>query len=413
MRKSFGFYSQAAFLLTAICLTLGCSGGAPEAEPSANAAPVAAPVNALPYYLDLTGTPYEIGLEHGRRLKLQVHQAIDLWKYRLSKVYSVDPDTLIALFLARTDYLSAIREYTPDLLEEVKGIAEGAEMDFNSVLAFQYLDETGLNSRDLLQDKCSGLGVDRRGDTPAMMAQNMDLEGFRNGYQTVLRIHRPDGLEVMSFTCAGLIATNGLNNRGVGVCVNALTQLDHKLTGLPVAFVIRGLLDQPDQAAAVEFLKRVQHASGQNYIIGGPDSILSFECSPAGPVEYSPERRDGAIAHTNHPFACRDFSPAYRKALAENDSSHTRDIDSEIRFQTVTGMLEKRAGQVDVDWIKAILSSTVNPEHPVSCKYKGSLHNHTFGSTVMVLGPEPELFVSPGPPTVDSYVRFRFTADGR
>jgi hypothetical protein len=395
----------AASFFLCICIVSGCN-TVSKADKGTPGTPLK--TNVLPYYLVLEGTPYEQGLAHGRQLREQIHQEIGLWKDRLNRIYAVTPDSLINIFLSRTDYLSAIRKFTPDLLEEVKGIADGAEMDFNTILVFQYLDEVGMNSKDLLDDKCSALGVDRTADSPAIMAQNMDLEGFRNRYQTVLQIKKPDrDLEIMVFTCAGLIATNGLNNRGVGVCVNALTQLDYRLEGLPVAFVIRGLLDQPDQRKAVEFLKSVDHATGQNYMIGGPEKVLSFECSPGSVVEYLPEKHNGTISHTNHPFASEDFNPKYRQALAKGLTSETRDEDSEFRYQTLNRMIEESRGTIDVSRIQQILSSG-HSQHPICRPYIDPYSSHTFGSTVMVLGENPELYVSPGPPDVNPYVKFGF-----
>ncbi|MBN2290179.1 MAG: hypothetical protein JXQ83_12665, partial [Candidatus Glassbacteria bacterium] len=190
--------------------------------------------DSLPYYLELEGTPYEIGLAHGSGLKTQIHQVVGLWKDRYGSRTGVDPDSLLAVLMRKNDYLSSIRKYTPDLLEEVRGLADGAGMDFNTMLAFQYLDEVGMNCMDVLADKCTGLGLAGTAGRPALVAQNMDLESLRQGYQAVLRIKKTGaGPQVLVFTCAGLIATNGVNSRGVGVCVNALTQLDYRLEGLP------------------------------------------------------------------------------------------------------------------------------------------------------------------------------------
>jgi len=48
-------------------------------------------------------------------------------------------------------------------------------------------------------------------------------ETFRHGFQTVLHIRYPDtDLEAFAVTSAGLIAFNGMNNRGVGICCNFL-----------------------------------------------------------------------------------------------------------------------------------------------------------------------------------------------
>src|SRR5436305_701694 len=77
--------------------------------------------------------------------------------------------------------------------------------------------------------------------------------------------------EAFVLTQAGCVGLNGVNARSVAVCTNALWQLDGSRAGLPVAFVVRGLLRQRSADEAAAFLRRVRHASGQNYVIGGPD----------------------------------------------------------------------------------------------------------------------------------------------
>ena len=70
-------------------------------------------------------------------------------------------------------------------------------------------------------------------------------------------------------TFPGLIATNGMNSKGVGITTNTLKQLAHSRDGLSVAFVVRGVLERQTFDEAQMFLKSVHHASGQNYTVGG------------------------------------------------------------------------------------------------------------------------------------------------
>ncbi|MCP4723706.1 MAG: hypothetical protein GY863_01655, partial [bacterium] len=220
----------------------------------------------------LQGPPYVRGFTHGMILRKEIAEVVGLWKNDLERTYDIDPDSFITKFLDNTDYISAIEKYTPGLLAEVRGISDGCSIDFNTMLAFQFVDEIWLNGGDIMGEHCSSLGVGKRGGTPSMIGQNMDIEGFRNGFQTVLHIkYENSGLESFVFTCPGFIATNGMNNRSIAVCVNAVMQLRYSKEGLPVAFVIRGILEQETHEDAVEFLHNVDHASPQNYIIGGPE----------------------------------------------------------------------------------------------------------------------------------------------
>src|SRR2546429_4759390 len=196
----------------------------------------------------------------------------------------------------------------PGFVGEIRGIADGSEMPFNTILAFQLLDEIWVNAkavrRETAAENCSGLGVAKKGAHSAYIAQNMDLESFRDGFQTVLHIkaegRRP---EQFVFTFAGFIAANGMNSRSIGICANTLSQLRHGRDGLPVACVIRGALERTTLNDAIKFLKQVKHASGQNYILGGGDRVYDFECSAGKGVSFTPTSDAGVGYHTHHPLA--------------------------------------------------------------------------------------------------------------
>ena len=99
-----------------------------------------------------------------------------------------------------------------------------------------------------------------------------------DGYQVLMRIdgeeNQPDQLIL---TLPGLVALNGMNSAAVGVCVNTLMQLKASSEGLPVAFVIRGILALTDKDKVLKFIKETKHASGQNYIIGIKNEVFDYD----------------------------------------------------------------------------------------------------------------------------------------
>ena len=75
--------------------------------------------------LVLEGKPYERGLQHGKALKADIHALVDLWKADIERKYKIEGNVFIKKFLAYTDFPTAIKRWTPELLDEVRGIAEG------------------------------------------------------------------------------------------------------------------------------------------------------------------------------------------------------------------------------------------------------------------------------------------------
>ena len=79
------------------------------------------------------------------------------------------------------------------------------------------------------------------------------------------------------------------------------------MDGLPVAFIIRGVLSKQNGIEAMQFKKTVKHASGQNYILVIADSVYNFEASANQVVRFLPQAGASAILyHPNHAHANHD-----------------------------------------------------------------------------------------------------------
>src|SRR4051812_47972471 len=91
--------------------------------------------------LVLEGPPYQRGATHGRTLKSEIAEVVRLWKAELAGAFKTDADTFIRRFVRQTEFPSAIRKWTPDLWDEICGMADGAGVDFDTMLALQLPDE--------------------------------------------------------------------------------------------------------------------------------------------------------------------------------------------------------------------------------------------------------------------------------
>ena len=256
----------------------------------------------------LEGSPLERGRTHGETFRSEIRDLIAVWRSRLQKYTGMDPDHYLAAFLAGTDFQVAAERWTPGLLAEVQGIADGAGLDFQTMFAHQLADEEwwyrkkGFSTSMPPANRCSAVGISAGVGHSSLLAQTLDLPNYYSGYLAVLHIKYSDSdLEMLVVTQVGVVASNGLNNYSVSVCVNTLSQLDPAPDGLPVDFVVRGVLEQTTLADAAAFLGRVKHASGQNYLIGGPDAVLDYECSANQVREFSPYPGVTRVCHTNHP----------------------------------------------------------------------------------------------------------------
>lgn len=333
--------------------------------------------------VDALGTPRNLGRAHGEALRDEIDAGIGRWLDRIEQRHGDDPDAYVARFLAETDYLPATRCWTPALLDEVEGIAEGSGQRFARVLAFNLLDEEWeYDKRRAAQAPgCTVACLRDGGGGAPVLAQTMDIPALHDGTQAALRLRPDDAPAVIAFTYAGMIGLNGCNADGVGAVVNNLEVLPSSPSGLPVAFVLRGILARRTLADASAFVSSVPHATGQHYAVGGPDGIRAIEGWGNGVAEVP---ADGErYLHANHPLAADDLRGDPERAYA---GSRTRE-----RYAHVVANAPAAKGR---DGVQALLADTTTP---VSMANRGAGYM-TFGAIAMELSVPPAVRIAPGPP---------------
>jgi hypothetical protein len=335
------------------------------------------------------GTPEQRGAQHGEALRERIAQGLGAWSEAIGVRHGVDPDTYIREFVQGTHFRDAIREWTPDLDAEIAGIARGSNQPWAWVYAYNLLDEEWTWSRQVAASArgCTAVGLKPEGSAP-LLAQTMDIPRVHDGTQAVLRVSDESGPDVTVFTYAGMVGLTGCNSSGVALVVNNLDMLPGSLTGLPVAFVIRGILQQDTPQAATEFALSVPHATGQHYGIAAPDGIASVEGWANG---VAASANDDTLLHTNHPLysdePVGDVEARYqwsrtreRLAFVEAEAASCRDVPA------IQRMLADRTVPVSID---------------------ASRSSMTFGAVIYECSVPPRMWVTPGPPHLYAFQQVR------
>lgn len=262
------------------------------------------PSRRLPV-VDLDGSARQRGLAHGEALRVRIARGLEVMAMEVGATRERPLAAICSEFLAATSFTGAIERWTPGLLDEVRGIADGAGSPHEVMLAYNLLDEWGWYSRLAAAHAapprgCSAIGLHRGNGGCPVVGQTHDLPADYADTMAVLRVH-PEGVPTaLVLTAAGAIALSGINAAGVSVNCNSLVAwLPHSASGLPVAFLVRAVLAERSLAAARRLVEAVPHASGQNYLLGGPEGICDLECSAAGVVEVDAGLE--VALHTNHP----------------------------------------------------------------------------------------------------------------
>jgi len=154
--------------------------------------------------ISLSGSHYEIGCSYGKALESEIRRFYDLF---LVKLAERDVSIETALTIARK-FCGYIEKYTPDLLEEVRGIADGAKMEYESVLSLNCMFEIPRIAGKKEIHHCTVWGVtDGR---KCLAAQNLDLASEYGKFLTLFRISPDNERTVLLQAMPGMVRQNDI-----------------------------------------------------------------------------------------------------------------------------------------------------------------------------------------------------------
>jgi hypothetical protein len=291
--------------------------------------------------IDLDGPPRLRGLQHGRLAAPAIRAFLDDGLARLD-AFLPEPPTLAQFESELASYGSSIAEQTPELFEEIAGLAEGAGISITQALLLQARRELAGFSRFTTAGDCTTFARARR---KPLLGQTIDLAGDMEDQICLLRIRDQDSGHrslVLSFT--GLVGYLGVNDRGLAVGLN-LVLGGRWRPGLPPYLAIRDLLDCCASVAdALQRLAAFDLASSRCFML--------CDRSEAAFVENLDNRRavrrGELVVHTNHfldaglsdcdeinPFA-KNSSRKRLNACLGWLSSHRDDLEPAAYFDLFT-----------------------------------------------------------------------------
>lgn len=242
--------------------------------------------------IELYGSSFDIGLKHGELGKMEVHRSLETYE-KLFKSYaslSWKKAKELALY-----HLDAIHSYRPEYVTEMEGIARGAGVDFEDILAINTRSEIALTNAP---DGCTSLAITEPRTSKTWLAQNWDWKGEQSAALLFLKINQQDKPNIQMITEGGIIGKIGCNDAGVGVCLNAITTntLEKKV---PIHLGLRAILDSCSFEKAVSCVNNNQMASPAHFLIASREKkIVSLEVSPIYTAQL--DTTNGMLVHTNH-----------------------------------------------------------------------------------------------------------------
>ena len=126
------------------------------------------------------------------------------------------------------------------------------------------------------------------------------LRKFVYSFQSrvIIRYAYPDGRNIITLTEPGMLAKIGLNNSGLGVCLNFMIS-SHELNGVPVHIVLRAILECTGIDDAREQIGRTGTGKSSHFLVGDDKGqCFGMEFAAGNCTEIGSQ--NGVLVHTNH-----------------------------------------------------------------------------------------------------------------
>ena len=286
--------------------------------------------------ITLSGSPGDIGIQHGQLLAEQIQRNIEFYKPILLSNLGGEAQLLAAAAL----FKERIKTFNPDYIIEIDHIALGAEVSEPLWLyALNARTELALTTNS---KECTAIVLPQGN----VIGQTWDWAQGLEANFVVMEIEFPSGHKITQLTEAGIIGKIGLNNIGLGVTLNILWASDRVLDGVPIHILLRALLESVTLGEAREAIERSGGGKASNIIVaqGGRACDVEF----LGAETQTQQIRETAYAHTNHYLHCADAPNGDEAESANSITRHKRAVErlrglDEFSTQEMTAILSDRS----------------------------------------------------------------------
>jgi predicted choloylglycine hydrolase len=297
--------------------------------------------------VDIAGSYYELGLNYGRIVS---ENKLNWW-------WKQPTESALALV---KECEREIAVHAPGLLEEIRGIADACESEYDLVLAnmtVSYWELSACNVIAVSGNQC------RNGKT--IFARNHDWLDEDQEWVTCFRTHESTGIPHIGFGFADVGRSGGVNQEGLAIS-SAAIWLDRPTPGLRSNLATRWILDTySDTRDAVDYLRRIPHYDASSFLIADKEGrIARVETTPEGVgVALTQE---GMLAAIN---LIQSAEMQHLERIAEEGHIVYR------HKARIAAWYDNNKGQIDLDAAKRLCS-----DHEIGLCDHGETRSEPFGT---------------------------------
>lgn len=290
--------------------------------------------------IEVSGSPFEMGKQHGEKAKSHVDRMFEycFGKTTKRRIGGVELD----LISHAESILPLSIKYSPELVEECRGIAEGSGHDFREIFAMQFFVEYGPPGSPIFSSCSTVMAAGQghaKGHTLVGWNDDMPLDINLTLSLIILRAFPERRPASASICFAGAIPECGATADRMVVC-NALPGKAVS-EGVPYLFIQRKALLAETMQQAINAVTKAKRACPMHYtLIDKSGPFVGIETIPG--QYHILETSEDCYCHTNH-----FLSP---------QMTGGKDPGSALRQKSLMHYLQQYRGKINHDNMLEVLS---------------------------------------------------------
>ncbi|WAI83002.1 MULTISPECIES: C45 family autoproteolytic acyltransferase/hydolase [Achromobacter] len=363
-------------------------------------------------FVSVSGTPEARGRSYGQQAAARVRKSAAMYGQTLVELgYDAMARTELIAHFARE-----IEHFAPHYVEEMRGIAAGADVPFEDIVMVNARTEVVAKARADKKkaaelepgDGCTGALIlpTRSANGKLIHGQNWDWRAECAETAIVLRVRNDNGPDMLTFVEAGGLARSGLNSAGVSITANYLeSDRDFRQLGVPLSLIRRKVLEQEHFALAIKAVATTAKSCSNNIMLGMAAGFgVDYECTTDEAFPIYPGS-DDLIVHANHWVS--------EVALSKlRDTGRASTPESAYRDWRVRRLLNEKKHLTREDLKRALFDDFGAPYSVCRPPRPGSHDNLSATVAMVVMEPAAGLMeVAPLPALNRTFTRYSLTAE--
>jgi isopenicillin-N N-acyltransferase-like protein len=304
--------------------------------------------NAPPPLIEVAGTHREMGRQMGEARREQVRHGIENAHILIDQSYNTLELTWDGAQIQARKYLPFAEEHYPKYVEEMHGIAEGANVSFDDIVALNAMEAMTMDALHLTRCTSFAVNEERTENGHVLAAHNEDWVPEDENDVYVVSAKPVDEPPYLAMTYGGLLPNVGFNAYGIAQLIDSVYPNDSRI-GIPRIVVARAVLASRRISGAIGRTLVSHRAAGYNHLI-------AHESGELYSVEVSARKfdilhgTDGYMVHTNHYLA---------PIMKEIENEPEELISSRVRYFRANRLLRQSSSH-SIETLQAIQKDHVN-----------------------------------------------------